>query len=175
MLKRDVIRKSVIVSIIGLAAMLGTIATASAQTTGSITLTGTVSQILQITVTPAPGYDTLDLTTSQTDLLVATVTEKSNNQAGYTVTVESQNAAALGSSTAFFKGSDAGNGDTLNYGMSYNGAAVSLDASGAAVVSDVAGTTAQTGVDKQLAITYTGAFLNADTYSDTLTFTIAAK
>lgn len=143
--------------------------------TASITLTGIVSQILEITVTGESSYDNLDLTTTQNDLLVATVNEKSNNQAGYTVAVESQNAAAAGVSTAFFKGADVGNTDTLDYSMTYDGVAVVLDGAGTAIVSDVSGTTGTSGVDKQLAISYTGAFLNADTYSDTLTFTIAAK
>lgn len=166
-------RKAIVV--IAAVLLVGLAGTATAQTTGSITLTGVVSQLLEITVTPAPGYDSLDLTTSQTDLLVATVNEKSNNQAGYSVSVESANAAGAGSSTAFFVGADAGNTDTLDYNLSYGGSPVAFDATGNAVVSNVASTTGVSGVDKAVEITYTGAFLNADTYSDTLTFTITAN
>ena len=148
-------------------------ATVSAQTSGSITLTGTVSAILQITVTPVAGYDSLDLTTSQTNLAVATVNEKSNNAAGYTVSIESTNAAATSSTTAYLEG--ATHGETLDYSVSYGGTPVSLDASGQAIVTDEAAKTTSAGVDNSVQITYTGAFLNADSYSDTLTFTITAK
>ena len=155
--------------------LIGGTAILAAQTTGSITLTGVVSQILEITVTPEAGYDSLDLTTSQTDLLVATVNERSNSQAGYRVEVESTNAAAAASSTPFFVGADPGNTDTLTYSVSYGGAAATFNTSGVAEVTNVGSTTGTAGVNKAVEITYTGSFLNADTYSDTLTFTIIAN
>jgi hypothetical protein len=156
-----------------LALILFGAAAVSAQTTGSITLTGTVSAILQITVTPIAGYDSLDLTTSQTDLAVATVNEKSNNAAGYTVAIESANAAATSSTTAYLEG--VAHAETLDYTITYDGSSVALDASGQAVVTDVVAKTTSAGIDKSVQISYTGAFLSADSYSDTLTFTITAK
>ena len=133
---------------------------------GSITLTGTVAALAEITVTPITGYDSLDLTTSQTDLAVATVNEKSNVTTGYTVTLDSANSGE-------FVGADTGNSDTLAYTISYGGSAVTLS-SGSATVTTASARTSAAGVDKTLAISYTGTFLNADTYSDTITLTISA-
>lgn len=153
------------------------IATAAiAQSSGSIVLQGTVPEILEITVTEEAAASSLDLTTSVTDLLVGTVVELSNKKAGYTVELESANAAATGSGDAFFKSADTANTDTLTYAISYGGAAVSLT-SGTATVSDVTAKTASTGASNDVLISYDGAssFLYEDTYSDTLTFTITAK
>ncbi len=62
----------------------------------------------------------------------------------------------------------------MNYSITYNGTAVTL-ASGSAQVTSVATRTPQAGVAKNIAVTFTGAWLAADTYSDTLTLTIAAN
>lgn len=133
---------------------------------GSITLQGTVPALAQITVTPIAGFDSLDLTTSQSNLGVATVNEKSNVTTGYTVTLTSANNGS-------FVGLDSGNGDTLAYSISYGGSTVTLT-SGSATVTTASARTGAAGVDKTLAISYTGAFLNADTYQDTITLTISA-
>lgn len=146
-----------------------------AQETGSLTLQGTVPEILEITVTGTGNYNSLDLTTDANSLVVATVNERTNSKTGYTVTVKSLNAEGAGSNQAFFAGNDPVNTDTLNYGISYGGSAVTLDGSGLATVTDSAGKTPGTGQNNDVAITYTGAFLNADTYTDTLVFTIATK
>ncbi len=134
--------------------------------TGSITLSGTVPALAEITITPISGHDTLDLTTSQTDLAVATVNEKSNVTTGYTVTLDSANSGE-------FVGNDSGNSDTLAYTISYDGSVVTLS-SGSATVTTASGRTAASGVDKTLAVSFTGTFLNADTYTDTITLTISA-
>ncbi|MCX6885263.1 MAG: hypothetical protein NTX27_09495, partial [Verrucomicrobia bacterium] len=55
--------------------------------TASITLQGAVGTATFLAVTPAVGYNTLDLGIDQTtDLKVATVNEKSNKHNGYSVT-----------------------------------------------------------------------------------------
>jgi len=146
-----------------------------AQETGSLTLQGTVPAILEITVTGTGNYNALDLTTDANNLVVATVNERTNSKTGYTVTVKSLNAEAAASSQAFFAGNDVANTDTLNYSVAYGGAAVSLDGSGVATITDSSTKTLGTGEDNDVAITYTGGFLNADTYTDTLVFTIATK
>jgi hypothetical protein len=167
------IRNAVRVTLVIAMVLIGA-AIVSAQTTGSITLTGTVSPILEITVTPVAGYDSLDLTITQTNLLVATVNEKSNNAAGYSVSVASTNAAATSSTIAYLEGVT--EGETLDYTISYGGAAVLLNTFGEAIVTDVVGAkTTAAGVDNSVQISYTGGFLSADSYSDTLTFTITAK
>jgi hypothetical protein len=157
-------------------ALMALAAPAFAATSGTLTLQGTVAGILEISVTPTPAASALDLTANTTELLVATVNERSNRKAGYTVTVQSANAAAASANAAFLKSVDALNADTLGYTMSYAGAAVAL-VGGVAQVSDVSAKTAAGGTDKELRISYDGAasFLNADDYADTLTFTITAK
>lgn len=62
----------------------------------------------------------------------------------------------------------------MNYSISYGGSPVTL-ASGSATVTSVAARTGSTGAAKNIAISYTGAWLAADTYSDTLTLTIAGN
>lgn len=145
-----------------------------AATTGTLTLTGTVPAVLSITVTPQPAASALDLSQTVTNVSVASVNELSNRKPGYTVTLQSANA---GSGTAFFfKSADVTNTDTLAYTLTYGGSPVSL-VSGSALITDATAKTAAAGVTKNLAISYNGAasFLNQDTYSDTLTFTITAK
>jgi hypothetical protein len=143
-------------------------------TTGTLVLQGTVPGILEITVAPQPAASALDLTSNQTNLLAANVTERSNRKAGYTVTLQSANAGA--GNAFFFKSADPLNLDTLAYTLSYDGAPVAL-AAGTALISDASAKTPAAGAVKGLAISYSGAasYLNEDAYADTLTFTITAK
>jgi hypothetical protein len=104
------------------------------------------------------------------DQVVANATEKSNDKIGYTVTLNSLNAGST--AQAFLKGA-AGNTDTVNYSMKYNGTAVTL-ASGSAVVTSSAVKTVSAGVVKALSVTIPASWVNTDTYSDTLTLTITA-
>lgn len=152
--------------------------TGFAQTTtdsGTLNLTGTVPKIVNINVVADPAASSLDLTQDATDLLVATVTETSNVQAGYTVTVESANAAASGTDSAFFDSSASGNTDTLDYSLSYGGSAVSFSGGAAAVLTDASDKTAASGVTNEVRIAYTAKHMYNGTYEDTLTFTIQAK
>ncbi|MEK9946070.1 MAG: hypothetical protein VW999_08810 [Alphaproteobacteria bacterium] len=64
---------------------------AIAATSGQLTLTGTVQQILAITVTPTASASGLDLTGSVTELKVSTVVAEANNPSGYSVTITSLN------------------------------------------------------------------------------------
>jgi spore coat protein U-like protein len=158
-------------TVLAAAAMLGLAAQTpafSAQT-GSITISGTVAPDCQITVAPAPGYNKLDLVTSQSNLKVATVTEQCNARLGYTVKLNTAN----GTTGGLFTGSS-GNGETLGYGVSYGGLPATFVAK-EAVVTNALARTASTGVVKDLAVSYAGTPLAADTYADTLTVTISAK
>lgn len=138
----------------------------SAATTGTLTLTGTVSGNVEIIVTPEAAASSLDLLNNATDLKVATVTEKSNT--GYEVTVSSSNSAEL-------VGQNAAAPDSLAYSLKYAGVVVNFTA-GSALITDTTSQTGAGGVDKDLTISYTGnSNLQADTYEDTLTFTITAK
>jgi len=149
--------------------------TAQTEDSGSITLTGSVAKKVTINVTPIGDYDSLNLMTDVSDLQVADVTEFSNVNAGYTVSLESANAQAQGTSDPFFSGG-AGN-DTLTYTIAYDGQAVSFNSGAAATVTDASDKTALSGTTKPLSISYSGTSVNIyeGTYSDTLTFTISAK
>jgi hypothetical protein len=142
---------------------------------GILTLQGTIPGILEITVVAQPTATALDLSVNVQNLLIAHINEKSKRKAGYTVTLTAANSGS--DSGFFFKSSDAGNNDVLVYTLTYDGLPVSL-VSGVAIITDAnqRSSTAD-GITKEIKISYNGAdsFLNEDTYSDTLTFTITAK
>jgi hypothetical protein len=137
---------------------------------GTITVQGTVAVNERITVTPVTGYDSLDLTvnTGATGTHVATVNERCNSRNGYTVTLASTHSGVLQGT--------GGNTDTLSYTVTYDTTQFDLS-TGTKTVTDANSRTIGAGVNKELNIVYDGAsvYLNADTYSDTLTFTLAAK
>jgi len=148
----------------------------NAATTGTLSLTGTQPAILSITVTANPAASSLALSTNVTNLQVGSIVEQSNDTAGYTVTISSANAQALPSAVAFFK--SATTTDTLPYTIQYGGAAVTFLATGAPVI--VSNTTTKTvaaGTTNLVTVSFSGANANLGqaTYTDTLTFTIAAK
>ena len=153
-------------------ALLGTAGVASAQSSGTLTIQGTVAAVANITVSPQTGYNTLNIAGGVANQNVANITEQSNDKNGYTVAMTSLNAGASGSSL-FLK--DTGTGtDTVPYSLTYNGVAVSFS-SGSATLTSASAKTAQTGVVKALAVTIASSWVNADTYADTLTFTITGK
>jgi len=151
-----------------------------AATQDAFTPQGSISAHASLTVTPQPGNNALNLTRDQSaDLLIAIVNEDCNNNGGYTVTLSSAMAVTRGSGTqAKMVGTlpNASTADTLDYFIKYGGVPVSLSG-GSAVVTNATKKTTGQGVNKNLTITYSAAnaFLTADTYSDTLTLTIASK
>ncbi len=138
---------------------------AFAATTGTLTLSGVVAPVTSVTVTPDANASSLPVGTTVSGLKIATVNELSNDKAGYSLTLSTANGAQL---------KEAAGTDALSYSLSYNGVAVAFS-SGSATISDTAARTSGSGVSKDLAISFAAAFLNADSYSDTLTFTITAK
>jgi hypothetical protein len=164
------------VMVLALGLLISSAAALSAQTSGSLTLQGTVPGIMEITVSAYANASSLDLAEAVSALPVASVTERSNKKAGYKVSVESLNAKEAGSVSAFFKSADPGNSDVLTYSISYNGQPVVLSG-GAAEVSSVNGKTNAGGVSKVVSISYNGTveFMYEDSYTDTLTFTIEAN
>jgi len=149
---------------------------AGAATSGTLNLQGSVPGILDITVTPEAGSGSLDLSIDAAGVKVASVTERSNKKAGYTVTLESANAAAAGGSVPFFENIDPEIADVLNYQISYGDTLLTLTG-GSATISDVVEKTSGAGNTKDVFIDYNGAtdFPYEGTYTDTLTFTITAK
>ena len=83
------------------------------------------------------------------------------------------NSLNAGSTAQAVLNGTAGNTDTVNYTMKYDGTAVTL-ASGSAVVTSSAVRTPGAGLVKGLSVTIPAVWVNTDTYSDTLTLTIAA-
>ncbi len=146
---------------------------AAAQTdTASITLTGTVTPLVNITISPAAGHNSLDLLIDVTDLTVATVNEYSNVAAGYTVTLESAFATANGAGAALTSGTT-----SLDYSVTYGGVAVAFGGASALVTDAFGPSSSPAGLDKALAISYAGSSVTLPngSYSDTLTFTITGK
>jgi|GEM_PF-752187 len=149
--------------------------TAFAATSGTLTLTGTVPSILEISVNAAGNTD-LDLGIDASNVKVATVVERSNKKSGYTVTLESENAVTQNADKGVFSNDDPDVSASLDYTISYGGEQVSLT-DGSAIISNVSEKTAGSGASNEVAISYNGAtdFPYEGNYSDTLTFTIAAK
>lgn len=153
-------------------ALIGTALTSLAQSSANLTIRGTVANNTSIAVAEQAGYNALPIEAGCVDQTVANVTEKSNSRTGYAVVLSSLNAGT--GSQAFLKGVTAGNTDTVNYSIKYQGVSVSLS-SGEAEVTTATARTPQAGVTKTLAVTVPASWVNTDTYSDTLTLTIAAN
>jgi len=151
------------------------VAGAAAQTSANLTLTGTVPAILSLTMTPEAGIGALDLT-KDINMKIAKFVEMSNKRAGYTVSVTSASALAEGTDDAFFKGTDPDNDEQLVYTITYGGATPTFSA-GSAVLKTASTKTSKDGVTSDAFLIFTGSalFPNEDTYSDTLTFTIATN
>jgi hypothetical protein len=173
---------------------------AAAETEGTVTLSGEVLTVTELEVADAndanPGqstsYTSLDLAAGESDTIVAYVHEKCNSQLGYKVTVESANATADANGYLYLKGAVAENPHKVAYTLEYDNVAVVLTA-GAAEITSVEDPNANFPQfnSKPLSITIADngdtaansgapadnylAMLFADTYSDTLTFTIAAN
>jgi hypothetical protein len=153
-------------------ALLGTAGAAWAQSSGTLTIQGTVAAVNTIAVAPQSGYNTLNISGGVSGQNVANITETSNDRNGYTVTMTSLNAGASGSS--LFLAEPGPGTNTVPYSLTYNSVAVSFS-SGSATLTSATSRTALAGVVKALAITIAASWVDAATYSDTLTFTIAGK
>ena len=138
---------------------------------GTIILKGSVAKRVSISVTPIGDYSNLDLLADVADLAVASVNERSNVHAGYTVKLQSEN--AIDGNPKFAGG--AGD-DVLLYTIKYGGSDVVFSGN-EAVITDSAAKTGVSGIDKELAISYAGTAVNIyeGEYTDTLLFTIEAK
>lgn len=160
-------RTQSIKALLGLLTVTLSSSLASAQTTGTITLSGSVPAATAIVVTGVGTFNNLDLTTTQSNLQVANVREINNTPNGYTVRMTSANGGLLKN----------GSIGSLTYTARYNGVAANLNTS-PVTVTNASASTSVVNVLKPLTISYTGVSadsLMAGTYSDTLTFTITAN
>lgn len=137
-----------------------------------------MSSVKKIAVIPQPAHDTLDLETGVKDALVGVVQEQSNAPSGYVVTLTSANARTAGSSTPILAGA-ANPAQSIAYSIAYGlpgqEQSVQLNSAGAGVVTEAAGKTPRDGVSKNLRVTVPAGDHAADSYSDTLVLTLAAK
>ncbi len=139
-------------------------------TNGSLVLSGVVAPVTSILVQPDPNASNLPIGTTVSGLAIAAVNELSNNKAGYKVSLASANGGTLKESDT----SEVGLQDSLAYSLTYDGNPVTF-VNGSAVISNSDKRTSAVGATKTLAISFASEFLNADTYTDVLTFTIAAN
>jgi len=149
--------------------VLMAVAVAAVSAQGSVTLQGTVSQKLELNLDFDGTIVTLDLAAGGTTS-IGTATLISNLKGGYTITVTSTNAGVL-------KGADGTNTDNFDYTLAFGGV------SGIDLLTPytlgLSGKTTKTGTPYAVSVTFTGTnalanLVNADTYSDVITFTIAA-
>jgi len=158
--------------------ILGTASvTLGATASDSVAFSGTAAPVATIAVDHAT-FTTLDIHAGASAVTVATATEICNSQTGYKVALESANAVAAGSASATLKGSAVAT-NTVSYTILYNGVGVTLGSDGKTASGTAAFTadapTIEAGVQHALAVTFAGVWKPADTYSDTITLTIAAK
>ncbi len=150
--------------------LLGISTPAFAASSGDLVLSGTVVAACDVTVTPVAGVaDNLPLTSAQTALNVGSVNETCNDADGYTVTAQSANNSVLeplGPTST----------DSVPYTFSYGGVTWDLSTGGTVLVTDAFAPTVSSGASSSVEISYSNpGFIEADTYTDTITFTIAAR
>ena len=137
-----------------------------ADTSGTLLLQGSVSKQMSMAVTAASAASALDLTTTKSDLSVASVNEKSNSKTGYDITITSLNLSKL---------KRADGPDVFAYTMKYNGSGVALGTSAGTTIANT--TASAVNLNKAVTISYTGVAAESmveGTYADTVTFSIAA-
>jgi len=161
------------------ASLVAAVPAAMAATSAQLTLTGTVQQILAITVSPTASASGLDLTGSVTALKVATVVAEANNPTGYSVSVASLNQGASDCGAAngpCFHSPTATTNDDLSFSLLRNAVAVSFSGASGQFISTAARSSVG-GDSYDAKITYDGTAANLDQatdYTETLTFSITA-
>jgi hypothetical protein len=139
-------------------------------TQASVVITGTVPQILRAVI-DIPAETILDLEVSAT-VALGNVVLVSNRIGAYSLSIASANAGKLVGAAG------ADNADVFPYTLIFDGTTYNL-ADGAFTYNS-AGKTPKTGNSKAVEVSYEGyddreTLVNADVYSDILTFTIAAN
>jgi hypothetical protein len=157
---------AVLAGVVGIAFSHASAATQSSPV--SITLHSMVRPLCSISVTTTPQATSIDLSTPQANLAIATVTESCNGN-GYTVTVASQNGQVRGQPAMIGTILDG----AISYAVLYDGAQVSFNG-GSAVAVDTSAHTPLT--RRTVGIAFSGnPNLPSDSYQDTLTFSILGK
>jgi len=136
----------------------------------SVLIKGTVPQILRAVI-DIPAETILDLEFADT-VALGNVVLLSNRIGAYSLTISSANGGKLVGAAG------ASNDDSFPYTLIFGG--VSHDLSGSAFTFNTAGKTTKAGNSHLVEVSYEGydsrdTLVNADVYSDILTFTIAAN
>jgi hypothetical protein len=156
-------------SLIALAVAAITAQPAKAADTGTLLLQGVVAVVNNIIVTPNGSNNTsLDIVGGETNKLVASVEEVSNNLAGYKINAKSDNGGELRNN------SDATKKTTFT--LSYDGASALALTTSYQQVKNVSSLTGLTTNNSDVTVNVV-AFANAPagTYEDTVTFQIVAN
>ncbi|HUX41634.1 MAG TPA: hypothetical protein VMV83_10760 [Rectinemataceae bacterium] len=156
------VKRSVIIAIALAALVMPTFALSS---TGTLSLSGSVAAVTTITVTPDANASALPVGVATTNLQIATVVELSNSKAGYTVTLSSANGATLKETSGT---------DSQAYTLTYGSNPVTFTGSTATLTTSTTRSATAAGSSNILYISFPAAFLNADSYTDSLTFTITS-
>jgi hypothetical protein len=133
--------------------------------TGSIFISGTVLPKSAISIDAGPGLANSRLGAEAASFKLATITERSNSRAGYTIVLSSENGGSLKSITS---------AEARPYALSYGGEPVEL-ASGAVVISEVSEATPASGRVRDLAMSFVASELETESFAEVLTFTIVAR
>ncbi len=134
--------------------------------TGSLSLSGTVSETTSVTITADANASSLPLNVATTGLKIATVTELSNSKGGYTLTLSTSNGSSLKENLGV---------DTIPYTLQYGNNPVTFTGNSATLTTAASRSATSAGTTNTLYISFGAAFVNANTYADTLTFTITGK
>lgn len=161
-------KKIALVFGLGLILSAGAFATTA---TGTLNLTGTVPQLVSITVNPLAAASALSLDTTTTDLEIANIVVATNDANGFDVTVSSTNGGTLNNATT---------GESLAYTIdtSATSGAGPYTAADLTGVAPILSSTARTaGTTQYISINYTGNpnLSSGVNFTDTLTFTITGK
>jgi len=151
-------------SLLGLIAFSGQ---AYALTTGEINLSGTVDPEYSISVSEAGAASDLDIVNGESATNIATVTELSNDPAGYKVQLRSTNAGKIVN--------EDDSGAFVTYSLSYNGSSITPTASFQDARTE-ASAALTPGNTSEVTITFTGLGTSATAgeYTDTIELEIGA-
>lgn len=152
-------------------AKAATTATATPGNSGkvNITLNSVIRPFCSVSVVTDPQAADLDLSTTQNNVAIATITENCNSANGYTVTVSSENGGSGGQPTLVGEALDG----KMDYSVLYGGTPVNFSG-GTGVALQTNAQTPQ--AQRQVGISFIGnPDLPSDNYVDMLTFSIVGK
>jgi hypothetical protein len=152
--------------------------------TATLSLTGNVNAFAQVFVENVTGNTGFDLTTTQSATQIATVRERSNRRAGYKVMLTSSNLNAgncSSTTTACFHSTTSGESLAIDIFKGSSATALSLAANPVGNSGNWTNSLVKTtglGISNAVRVAFDGAAASlgdANDYSETLTFTIAAN